>query len=48
MIAECVDGYNDWFFKSSDESKCEGCFKYKKLPFVCGCKKAAYCTELCQ
>lgn len=48
FIVESIDQYSDWFFKCADESKCEGCYKYKKLPIVCGCKKVAYCTEMCQ
>lgn len=47
FIAEFCDEYSSYFFKSSDEAKCESCYKYKKLPFVCGCKSVAYCTEEC-
>lgn len=47
FIAQFCDQYSSYFFKSKDQAKCQGCYKLKKLEFVCGCKKVAYCTEEC-
>lgn len=48
FIAEIADEYSSWFLKAPGEAKCEGCYKYKKLPYPCGCKAVAYCTLECQ
>lgn len=45
FIAQASDEYGRFFFKADSEDKCEGCSKYTKLPFPCGCKTVAYCTE---
>ncbi len=38
----------DWYLQADNEGKCEGCYQIRKLPYPCGCKKVAYCTELCK
>lgn len=43
IIVECAE-FEKWFLRSADESKCEGCFKTKKIVQFCGCKKAGYCS----
>ena len=48
FIVEICDQYSDYFFKSGDEAKCQGCYKYKTLPIQCECKVVSYCSESCQ
>lgn len=47
MIIQCAE-WEKWFLRSPDEAKCEGCFKIRKIAFVCGCKKVGYCSINCQ